>query len=146
MSALRRLRAGELMTLAGVICLIVSLLEPWYQGVIGTLTLWNTFGAAAVLLLACLAAGGAVVVTALTERSPALPVSSAIWAQLVGVVGIVTAVVRLLDTPAHASSLCAGPWLALAGTVAITAGAWETIHDEHSSLYDPVAPDPQPRP
>ena len=36
--------------------------------------------------------------------------------------------------------------LALAGTLGILVGAWETMRDEHTSLYHPVSPPPQPRP
>jgi hypothetical protein len=143
---LKMLRAGELLALAGAISLTVSLFEPWYHGIIGTLNLWDTFGPGAVLLLVALAGALTMVVSALTERSPALPVSSAVWCVLLGLIGVIAALVRLIDQPEHASSLSIGPWLALAGTIAILVGAWEVLRDERQSLYVPADPAPRPRP
>jgi hypothetical protein len=143
---LKMLRAGELLALSGAICLGVSLFEPWYHGIIGTRSLWDTFGPGAVLLLVALAAALTMVASALTERSTALPVSSAVWCVLLGWVGVVAAIVRLLDTPVHADHLSVGPWLALAGTIAIAVGAWEALRDERPSLYRPADPEPRARP
>ena len=143
---LKMLRAGELLALSGAICLGVSLFEPWYHGIVGKLNLWDTFGPAAMLLLVALAGALTMVAGALTERSTALPVSSAVWCVLLGWVGVVAAIVRLLDTPEHANRLSIGPWLALAGTIAIAVGAWEALRDERQSLYGPVEPEPRARP
>jgi hypothetical protein len=144
--SLKRLRAGELLVLAGGICLAVSLFEPWYHGIIGTRNLWETFGPSAVLLLVALVGALTMVASAFAERSPALPVSSAVWCVLLGLIGVIAALVRLIDHPEHAASLSIGPWLALAGTVAITVGAWEALRDERQSLYMPAEPAPRPRP
>jgi aspartyl-tRNA(Asn)/glutamyl-tRNA(Gln) amidotransferase subunit C len=75
--SLRRLRIGELLALAGAICLIVAFTRPWYENATGQLDAWDTFGAAVVLLLAAVCAALALVVSTVTERSTALPVSSA---------------------------------------------------------------------
>ena len=48
---IRRIRAGDALALAGAACVIVSLLEPWYEGPRGTLDAWDTFGAGVVLLI-----------------------------------------------------------------------------------------------
>jgi hypothetical protein len=144
--SLKRLRAGELLALAGIVSLTVSLFEPWYDGLIGKLDLWDTFGPGAVLLLVALLAALTMVASALAERDPGLPVSSAVWCVLVGLVGFVAAVVRILDTPEHAASLKIGPWLALAGTIAIFVGAWEVLRDERQGRYQPAQPEPRPRP
>jgi hypothetical protein len=145
--SLRRLRVGELVVLAGVICLAVSLVEPWYDGPLsGRLDAWDTFGAAMVLLLASLCAGLAVVVSAIGERNAALPVSTAVWSVLLGLIGVIAAVVRVLERPDHTNSLCVGAWLALGGAVAILAGSWLVLDDERPSRYKPVSPAPRPRP
>jgi uncharacterized membrane protein HdeD (DUF308 family) len=145
--SLRRLRVGELVVLAGVVLLAVSLLEPWYEApASGRLDAWDTFGAAMVLLLACLCAGLATVISALGERDAALPVSSAVWSVLLGLLGVIAAIVRLLERPDHASSLCAGPWLALAGALGVLAGSWLVLRDERPNLYTPSSPAPRPRP
>ncbi len=143
---LRRLRRGELITLAGIVLLLVSLFVPTYQSPGGQLDAWDTFGPAVALELAGVFAGLAVVTSALTERTTALPVSTAVWCVPVGLAAVIASLVRLLERPEAANGLAAGGWLALFGALAILAGAWETLRDEHTSLYDPASPPPQPRP
>jgi hypothetical protein len=144
---MRRLRIGELFALLGAGLVLVSLLLPWYGGsTMGTLDAWDSFGAALVLLIASALAALAVVASALTERSTALPVSVAVWSIVVGVPGLAAALVRVLERPDHATSLRAGAWLALAGALAIPLGAWLVLRDEHGPLYDPAEPAPRPRP
>jgi hypothetical protein len=146
-TALRRLRGGELLALLGVGCVVASLLLPWYGGAPGgRLDAWDTFGAGLVLLILAACAALALVLGALGERSTAVPVSAAVWTVAAGLVGVIAALVRVLERPQHATSLCAGGWLALGGAVAVLAGGWLTLRDEHTSLYDPVAPPPRPRP
>jgi hypothetical protein len=142
-----KIRAGELLALVGAACVIVSLLVPYYEGpTTGTLTVWDTFGPAAALLLAAAAAGLCLFATTLTERSTALPVAATVWGIPLGLAGVISAIVRLLERPNHASAVCAGAWLALAGTLAILAGAWQAIRDERRSRYTPANPAPRPRP
>ncbi len=143
---LKRLRSGELLALVGAICVIVALFERNYSGPAGNLTGWNTFGPGVVLLLAAVCAAFAVVISALTERSPALPVSSAVWCVLLGLIAVIAALVRALERPEHATEVCFGAWLALAGAVLILAGAWQTLRDERPSLYRRAHPEPRPRP
>jgi uncharacterized membrane protein HdeD (DUF308 family) len=137
----RQFRIGELLALLGAACVVVSLFERSYEGPAGTLTAWETFGPAVVLLMAAACAGLALVVSALTERSTALPVSTAVWGVLLGLIAGVAAVVRVLERPDHATSVCVGVWLALAGALAILLGAWQALRDERTSLYPPAAPD-----
>ena len=143
---LKQLRVGELLALAGAICVIVSLFVRSYSGPIGDLNAWDTFGPAVVLLLAATAAALAMVLSALTERSTALPVSTAVWCVLLGLLGVIAAVVRALERPDHATEVCIGTWLALVGAVAILAGAWLALRDERLSLYPPAQPPPRPQP
>lgn len=143
---LRQLRLGELLALAGAICVIVSLFERWYEGPTGNLDAWSTFGPGVVLVLAALCGALAMVVSAVTERSTALPVSIAVWCVLLGLLGVIAAVVRAIERPDHATEACIGVWLALAGAVAITVGAWLALRDERTSLYKPASPTPRPRP
>jgi drug/metabolite transporter (DMT)-like permease len=144
--SLKRLRLGELLALAGAICVIVSLFERSYEAPVGSLDAWETFGPGVVLLLAAVCAALAMVLSALTERSPALPVSTAVWCVLLGFVAVIAAIVRALERPDHATAVCIGAWLALAGAVAILLGAWQALRDERPSLYEPATPEPRPRP
>jgi hypothetical protein len=142
-----KVRAGELLALAGAVCMIVSLLVPYYEGpATGTLTAWDTFGPGVALLLAATAAGLLLFVATLTERSAALPVAAAAWTGPLGLAGLIAAIVRLLERPQHATHVCAGGWLALAGTLAILLGAWRALRDERRPLYPPADPTPRPRP
>jgi uncharacterized membrane protein HdeD (DUF308 family) len=142
----KQLRVGELLALTGAILVIVSLFVRSYQAPTGNLTAWNTFGPGVALLLAAACAGLATAVSALTERSTALPVSIAVWSVLLGLIAVIAAVVRALERPDHASMACIGVWLALAGAVAILVGAWLALRDERPSLYRPASPEPRPRP
>jgi drug/metabolite transporter (DMT)-like permease len=143
---IRWLRAGELLALAGAGCVIVSLFVRWYEGPAGRLDAWDTFGPAMALLLAATAAALAMVLSTATERSTALPVALSVWCVLLGLVGVVAAVVRVFERPDHSTEVCIGAWLALAGAVAIVAGAWLALRDERPSRYEPATPDPRPRP
>ncbi len=142
-----KLRVGELLALAGAVCVLIALFIPYYEGpTTGSLTAWDTFGPAVALMLAAVAAALAMFVATLTERSTALPVTAAVWAAPLGLAGLIAAIVRLFERPEHATALCAGGWLALIGTLAILGGAWQAIHDERRSAYEPATPAPRPRP
>jgi hypothetical protein len=145
---IRRLRLGESVVLVGVGCLVASMFFPWYSSPAGNLSLWETFGPGAALMLAALCAGLAVVVAALAERGedPSVAVASAVWGVLIGLAGTIAAVVRVFERPDSAGSTCAGPWLGLAGAAAILIGAWLVLRDERPSLYRPANPAPRPRP
>lgn len=142
--SLRRLRLGELLALMGAACVVVSLFLPWYENAFGKLSAWDTFGPALVLLIAAAAAALGLVVSTITERSTALPVAAAIWSTVFGVVAVIAAVVRVLERPEHATTLCAGAWLALAGSILMLVGSWQSLRDERTSLYEPAEPPPQP--
>ena len=140
---LTRLRIGELVVLAGVVCVIVALTLPWYQSAEGNLSAWSTFGFGVVLVMLAAAAGLLLVLATVTERSTALPVAAAVWSTLFGAIGVVAAIVRVLERPHNATSLCAGAWLALAGTLLILAGSWESMRDERTKLYPRAEPEPR---
>jgi peptidoglycan/LPS O-acetylase OafA/YrhL len=144
--SLKQFRGGELLAALGAACIVVSLCVRWYEAPVGELDAWDTFGPAIVLLLAALCAALAMVVSAVTERSTALPVSTAVWSVLLGLIAVIAAIVRVLERPDHAYSLCIGAWLALAGAVLILVGAWLALRDERPSLYTPAQPEPRPRP
>jgi drug/metabolite transporter (DMT)-like permease len=137
---------GELLALAGAVCVFVSLFLPSYQRATGSLDAWSTFGPAVALLLAAAVAACVLVLSNLMERTTAVPVAAAVWTFLFGLVAIVAAVIRLLERPGHATGVCSGAWLALAGAVLISVGAWWSMWDERPSLYEPASPEPRPGP
>jgi hypothetical protein len=145
--SLKRVRSGELLALAGAAAVIASLFLPWYDAPAGaSLSAWDTFGPAVVLLLAAAAAGLALAVSAAAERSVAVPVAIGVWCVLIGLIALAAAIVRVLERPDHATGVAAGGWLALAGAAAILAGAWQALRDERPSMYEPARPDPRPIP
>jgi uncharacterized membrane protein len=141
---IRRLRLGELVVLAGVAGVVVALTLPWYENLQGKLNAWDTFGFGVVLLVIAATVGLVLVLATLAERSTALPVAAAVWSTFFGLLGVVAAVVRLLERPDHAYRLCAGAWVALAGTILILAGSWQSMRDERTGLYPPAEPEPRP--
>jgi hypothetical protein len=144
--SVRRLRAGEYVAIAGCVCVVLSLLLPAYHSPIGDLDAWQTFGPAVALTFAALFAGLAMIVSAMTERSPALPIATAVWCVPVSLIAVIAAVVRVLERPDNASSVATGAWLELIGTCVILMGAWLSMRDERTSLYSPATPEPRPRP
>ena len=142
----RQLRAGELLALAGTGCIVAALLGPWYQSPIGRLDAWDTFGPGVVLSITAAVAALAMVASALAERSPALPVSMAVWCVPLGLFAVIAAAVRVLERPDHATDLCYGSWLSLIGAAAILVGAWLALRDERPGLYPPADPEARPRP
>ncbi len=140
---LTRLRLGELAALAGAVCVIVALTLPWYENLAGKLSAWSTFGPAVVLVMLAALAALALVLTTVTERSTALPVAAAVWSTLFGVLGVIAALVRVLERPENAHMLCAGAWLALLGTMLILVGSWQSMRDERTSRYPPATPEPR---
>ncbi|HEY7962374.1 MAG TPA: hypothetical protein VID29_10665 [Solirubrobacteraceae bacterium] len=143
---LRRLRLGEMLALLGALLVIVALTRPWYETPQGSVDAWATFGPTIVLLMLAAAGGLALALATVTERSTALPVAAAVWGTLLGFAAVVAALVRLLERPDHASALCAGAWLALAGALAILAGSWQSMRDERTELYEPSDAKPRPPP
>lgn len=140
---LSRLRVGELLALAGAILVIAALTRPWYENAGASLSAWATFGPAVVLVMIAALAGLVLVLTTITERSTAFPVAAAIWSILFGLIGVIAAIVRVLERPHGATSLCAGAWLALVGTILILAGSWQSMRDERTGVYPPARPKPR---
>lgn len=142
--ASRRLRLGELLALLGAVCVMVAIAAlRWYETPGGSLSAWETFGPAIVLLALAAVLALVLTVATLTERSPALPVAAAVWTTTLGLVAVVAAIVRVLERPHAATGLCAGAWLALAGALAILLGAWQSMRDDRTGLYPPANPTPR---
>jgi hypothetical protein len=141
-----RLRLGELAVLAGAVGIVVALTLPWYENSQGKLSAWDTFGFGVVLLIFCAAVGLVLVLATLTERSTALPVAAAIWSTFFGLLGLVAAIVRLLERPEDAHRLRAGAWVAFAGALLVLAGSWQSMRDERTNRYPPATPEPREPP
>ena len=126
----------------GAVCLVVALTLPWYENAERQAQRVEHLRARGRPVdrrppIAALA----LVLSAVAERTPALPVATAVWGVPFGLVAVIAALVRLFERPQHATSLCAGAWLALAGAVAVLLGAWQTLRDERASRYEPARPE-----
>ena len=93
---------------------------------LGNLDFWDTFGGAAVLMLA---SPGAALRDGRSRRcssatAPRCRSRPPCGASSIGLVGAIAAIVRMLERPEHATGLCAGAWLGLAGALLILIGAW----------------------
>jgi hypothetical protein len=143
---MKRLRVGELIALLGAACVIVALTLPWYENATGKLSAWSTFGPAVVLLMLAALAVLVLVVATVTERSTALPVAIGVWSVFFSIVGVLAALVRVLERPDHANMLCSGAWLALVGAVLMLAGTWHAMSDERTGIYPPAEPEPRKPP
>jgi hypothetical protein len=124
---LRRLRAGEWLATAGGIALIVSLLLDWDGGPGAVVGVALAVPAVLALLLGVLQA---------THTSPARPVAAGVLTVTLGPIAVLLVLLNLGG---------AGALVALAATVAITAGAWLSIGNEHVRGLPP-GPEPELRP
>jgi hypothetical protein len=143
---LRRLRAGELIALAGAVCVLVSQFVRDFEGPSGALDGWSTFDAGVVLLLLAAIAALGLCVATLAERSTAIPVAVEVTAIPLALAATIAALVRALEKPGGAHETCFGVWLGLAGAALILTGVWQAMRDEHGPLYPPARPAPRPRP
>ncbi len=143
---LTRPRLGELLALVGAILVIIALTRPWYENAGVLLSAWATFGPAVALIMIAALAALILVFTTITERSTAFPVAAGVWSVLFGLIGVIAAIVRVLERPSGATSLCAGAWLALAGTILVLVGSWQSMRDERTGLYPPARPEPREPP
>ena len=138
---LRRLRAGEWIALAGGVLLLVSLFMPWYDDVTG----FEVLSVIDILLVLVAAVGVALAVLQAIQTSPALPVAFGVLSVTIGAIGVLLVLFRLIDAPGDVGGPAAGAWLGLAASVAITAGGWRSLANEHVP-HLPPGPDPELRP
>jgi hypothetical protein len=139
-----RLRAGEWLALLAGAALVVSLFLPWYEGDDGDVSGFEAFSVVDVLLVLVAAVAFALAFLQATQTSPTLPVAFGVLTVVVGAIGTLLAVFRLIDSPS-AGDVAAGAWLGLAAAMAVTAGGWLSISNEHVRGLPP-GPEPEVRP
>ena len=143
---LSRLRSGELIALAGAVALAVLSFLPWYATPTGDVDAWQAFSVTDVLIVIAIVPAVALAVANVLERTPGLPVVLEVCATVLALPACVAIVIRLLDKPDGATSLHPASWLSLIAALAIVAGAWQAMRDEHGPLYEPAEPEPRPAP
>jgi lysylphosphatidylglycerol synthetase-like protein (DUF2156 family) len=143
---LRRLRAGEWLAAAGGVLLLVSLALPWYEADDGEHSGYAVLTVIDILLVLVALVGLALFVLQATQTSPSLPVGFGVLTVTVGVIGTLLTLFRLIDAPGLAGvDVREGAWLALISVVALTAGGWLSLANEHVRGLPP-GPEPELRP
>jgi drug/metabolite transporter (DMT)-like permease len=133
---LRRLRVGEWLAAAAGVLLIVSLLLPWYQPLLpiapyDSLTGFQALSVIDILLALTAAVGVTLAVFQVTRTSPALPVAFGVLTVVIGLLATLLVLSRLIDVPRDELEPMYGAWIALLATIALTAGGWLSLANEH---------------
>jgi hypothetical protein len=135
---LRRLSAGDWLAGASGLVLLVSLFVPWYETDAATLgsadataSAWESLAAFDILLALVAATAVALPIVTAVQRVPALAIALASTLTLVGFVGVILVLIRVLDLPGEAFGREWGLWLALASALGIVAGACLALRAEH---------------
>jgi ABC-type transport system involved in cytochrome c biogenesis permease subunit len=126
-----RLRSGEIVAGLGALLLLVVLFAHWFDGRSG----WGSLGWLALVPLVVAIAGGlGLVLTTLTERTPAKPVAVGVLTVPWALLAVLVILVRLIAQPGDDAAVSVGlpAYLGLLGAVAILAGAWRAIGDERT--------------
>jgi hypothetical protein len=165
---LRRLRTGEWLAAISGLALLASLFLPWYEvsgiegayldrtigndvavsvyGTGATASGWESLSAIDVLLAFVAASGVLLAVVTATQPVPAVPIALSALISLVGGVGVVLVLIRVLDIPDWAGGREWALWLGLAGTLGIVAGALLSMRDEIRPSAAPAHVETMPAP
>jgi uncharacterized membrane protein len=127
---LRRLRAGEWLAAVAGVGLIVALLLPWYKGT-ETLSGYEALSVVDILLTLLALLALAIPVLQATQDAPNKPVGAAVLTVVLGALGVLLVLFRLIDMPADGLSLEPGAWIGLLATVAIVAAGWLSLAAEY---------------
>ena len=130
---LRRLRAGEWITAAAGILLVVSLFLPWYTHPDGAdVSAWEAFAILDVLLLAlAVLAVGLLVLTAV-QPTAAVPIAADALLTLVAAAMALLTFFRVLNAP-ESLERAGSAWLGLAAVLAVVVGSVISMRDERLS-------------
>ena len=143
---LRRLRAGEWLAAAGGIAMLVALALPWYEADAGDVSGYEVFTVVDILLVLVAAVGLVLASLQGTRTSPALPVAFGVLTVVVGTIGTLLTLFRLIDEPGLGPvDIREGAWLGLVAVVALAVGGWLSIANERVRGLPP-GPEPELRP
>jgi uncharacterized membrane protein len=121
-------RPGEVIAGIGGVLLLASLFTSWYEGGVSG---WAALSVIDVILALIALLGIALLVTQATLRRPGWPVALSVLASAFGFIAVLLVLLRIVDLP-ETEGLAGGVWLALAGAVALVAGAWRAMADERN--------------
>jgi hypothetical protein len=143
---LERLRTGEWLAAGGGVALVVSLFLPWYGLGGADVSGFEAFTVIDLLLVLLALLAIALAVLQVTQDGPALPVGAAVLTAALGKIGTLLVLFRLIDEPGSSVlEVGVGAWLGLVATLAIVAGGWLSLANEHVRGLPP-GPEPELRP
>jgi hypothetical protein len=148
-----RLRRGELIAAGSAVVLLVLLFFVSWYAVNGTLSQtlanlggstsfdgWNALGGVRYLILLTIVAALALAYFRARLAAPALPVSLSVIVTVLGILSVLSLIVKVvLDPPGSGSGLDRqlGAYLGLAAVIGITYGSFRSVHEEHGSELRP---------
>jgi hypothetical protein len=149
---LGRVRSGERLAVAGAIALALLLCLDWFflstpDARVGAHESgWRSLGwPIALLLLADIGAGLAMVFTTATQRAQAWPIVLAAFTLVLGILGTLAIAVRLIAQPGLGVDagnvdveIEPAAWLGLLSALALTAGAWIAMLDERTDTAEAI--------
>jgi len=147
---LRRLRHGEWIAGISGAVLLIALFLDWYSSGGVSANAWDVFTVADVLIAVSALWGIALLVSAATQRSPAVPQAISALTVPFALLAAVLVVINALSLPGGADGREIGLWLGLAGSFGVLIGAWRSMGDQ--SFPRAVAPNvdvtplPAPKP
>jgi hypothetical protein len=153
-----RLRAGEVVALAGALGLLVTLFLTWFAAAAPAAPLersgWSGVGWLLAALLAVLVAAGlAVAAACVTAHAPAWSVGAAVFSITYGLVVALVLLVRLLtqpslgvDAPNALVDVRPVAWLGLAFAAMVPVGGWIVLADERTGARESAYTPPPARP
>jgi hypothetical protein len=143
---LGRVRSGEWIAGAGSVVLLGSMfLLPWYRVTSGsgapgsqylrptTVDGWHALTTVRWLMLATIVASFALVYLQASRRAPAVPVTMSLIVTVLGILTMLTLIVRvLIDLPGLVGNVSAraGAYIGLFGAIVIAFGAYESLRQE----------------
>jgi hypothetical protein len=132
--------------------LIVSLWLPWYREAHQNVDGWQAMAVNDVILLLVGGLGIAVVLAAAAQSSGAVPIATAVFAALAGILASILTLVRVIwppDLGPGPTDRAAGVWIGLAASLSIAVTAWLSMRDERrspeGSTHVDITPLPAPR-
>jgi prepilin signal peptidase PulO-like enzyme (type II secretory pathway) len=140
-----RLRRGELLAGAGAVLLTVFMFAgKWYGHGSQARTGWQALPVIRWLLVVTIVLAFALVLTQLTRRSPAIPVTLSLFVFVFGVISVIALIYRvLINPPAHEQI---GAFLGLISAAGLAYGGYLSLREEGVSARDAPGEIPVVRP
>lgn len=130
-----RLRRGELLAAAGAVLLLVfTLAGEWYGHGAYARTGWEALTILRWLLLVTILTVLVLIITQLTRRAPAVPVTMSLIVTVLGLITVLALIYRVLISPAAHEQTAA--YLALLSALALAYGGYLSLRQEGIARRD----------